>query len=263
MSDPPLIFTKEYYRKLAKLERTHPWFTGTRRVAAELIPITLGEPTGGLRILDVGCGTGATIEWLARFAGRRRVTGLDLAPEAVYLARWSGGNVATASATHLPFDSETFDLVYCADVVQHLEASERRDTLAEFFRVLRPGGAILVRSNIATGAPDHAGDGYVDFDFRTFPEEIRRAGLKPLQSGRIALLSGLAAAFRGRRAGHGWSSKGLAIQPLTGKAALAVPVLVVAFWLEALLTKLRGKVTFSLGASSIFLAQKYVPFERA
>ncbi|MFN8533354.1 MAG: methyltransferase domain-containing protein [Dehalococcoidia bacterium] len=260
--DRPLIFTPAYYQQLARLERSHPWFTGTRRVAAALIPALLGQPTGGLKILDVGCGTGATIEWLQRFAGRRPVAGIDLAPAAVHLARRTGGRIALASADTLPFRAAAFDLIYCADVVQHLSDEERRQTLAEFRRVLRPGGAVIIRSNRATGAPDGAAEGYQDFDHRRFPSDLTAAGLTPVYVGTIALLSGLAARRR-QGAGGGWSSQGLAIQPLHGLGRLQGFVLTAGFRAEAAAFRLRGQLPTTLGASSIFAALKIVPFERA
>ncbi|GIW07738.1 MAG: hypothetical protein KatS3mg060_2543 [Dehalococcoidia bacterium] len=260
-TNAPLIFTPAYYRQLARLERSHPWFTGTRRVAAAVIPALLGRPTGGLRILDVGCGTGATIEWLQRFAGRRPVVGIDLAPAAVRLARHTNGRLALASADALPFRDERFDLIVCADVVQHLSDEQRRRAFAEFRRLLRPGGAVLIRANRATGAPASAVEGYESFDYRRVPADLQAAGLTPVVTGTIAVLSGLATRRR-QGAGGGWSSQGLAIRPLQGWQRLIGLALAAGFAAEAAAFRLRGRLPAS-GASSLFAALKVVPFERA
>lgn len=260
-AEPPRIFTPAYYQQLARLERSHPWFTGTRRVAAAVIPTVLGRPTGGLKILDVGCGTGATLEWLQRFAGRRPVVGVDVAPAAVRLARRSGGRVALASADLLPFRDDRFDLIYCADVVQHLAEGQRAQALREFRRVLRPGGAVLVRANRASGAPAGAAAGYESFDYRRFPDDLVAAGLTPVVVGTIAILSGLASRRR-PGAGGGWSSQGLAIRPLAGWQRLVGLALAAGFAAEAAAFRLRGRLPAG-GASSLFAAVKVVPFERA
>jgi SAM-dependent methyltransferase len=261
VAEPPLIFTPAYYRRLASLERRHPWFTGTRRVAAEVIAAVLGRPTGGLRVLDVGCGTGATLDWLQRFAGRRPVVGIDVAPAAVHLARRSGGRLALASADSLPFRDARFDLIYCADVVQHLSDEQRARALAEFRRVLRPGGAVVIRANRASGAPADAAVGYASFAYRRFPAELESAGLAPVVVGTVAALSGLAARWR-RGAGGGWSSHGLAIRPLEGWRRLIGLALAVGFEAEAAAFRLRGRLP-TVGASSFYAAIKVVPFERA
>ena len=47
----------------------------------------------------------------------------------------------------LPYESGAFDIVALADVLQHVEESEEEPTLRELRRVLRAGGALLVRTN--------------------------------------------------------------------------------------------------------------------
>ena len=251
-----------YYRRLAAVEARHPWFTGTRRVAGAIIPVLLGRPSGGLRILDVGCGTGATLRWLRRFAGRRPVVGMDLARGALRFARRGGEPVILASAEALPFRKGRFDLLYCADVIQHLPAPARTRAYREFARVLRPGGVVLLRANRATGAPEAARPGYPAFDYRTVPAELEEAGLTPVLVGTLALLSGLAARWR-RGAGGGWQHQGLALRPLTGLARPLGWVIGLTFWLEALAFRLRRRLPARGGASSLVAALKVVPFERA
>lgn len=262
-TDQPLIFSPTYYRTLAHLERTHPWFAGTRRIASAIIAAVLGSPSGGLRVLDVGCGTGATMEWLEQFAGNRPVIGIDLAVPAVKLAQRVSGDAALASADALPFGDSRFDLIYCADVVQHLNDSGRFQALQEFARVLRPGGAIAVRSNLATGAPDQAASGYEAFDYRRFPDDIRRAGLQPIITGRVSVLTDLSNRLRRRSAGGGWTSQGLKVQQLGGPQSALGLVLSAGFLVETLAFKLRGRLPVGIGASSFFAAIKAVPFERA
>jgi SAM-dependent methyltransferase len=110
--------------------------------------------TPGLEVLDVGCGTGGFAREIARVAGAR-VTGCDRSERflehAQRLAR-SSVQWVHADAGRLPFEPETFDRVLLSLVLHQL--SEPAGAVAEAFRVLRPGGLVLVR----TIAPEDVGE---------------------------------------------------------------------------------------------------------
>jgi glycosyltransferase involved in cell wall biosynthesis len=97
-------------------------------------------------VLDAGCGISTDGLRFAR-AGAR-YTGLDLSPVAVELAsrrfelEGLEGRFVQGSIVDLPFDDESFDLVYSHGVVHHVPQTRR--AVAEFHRVLRPGGTALV-----------------------------------------------------------------------------------------------------------------------
>jgi demethylmenaquinone methyltransferase / 2-methoxy-6-polyprenyl-1,4-benzoquinol methylase len=97
-------------------------------------------PRGG-QVLDVATGTG-----LVAAALRRRgfgVTALDQSPEMLAVAqRRFGGEVrlVTASATALPFDSESFDHLTFTYLLRYV--ADPGATLAELARVVRPGGVV-------------------------------------------------------------------------------------------------------------------------
>ena len=104
------------------------------------------------RVLEVGCGRGAT---LLEFAKRGAVvTGVDYAESALALcrnlqAKWfQEGSVrlaqfVQADARHLPFEKGTFDVVYSVGLVEHFE--DPGPILAEQCRVLRDGGYCVVQ----------------------------------------------------------------------------------------------------------------------
>jgi 2-polyprenyl-3-methyl-5-hydroxy-6-metoxy-1,4-benzoquinol methylase len=104
----------------------------------------------GKRLLDVGCGLGND---LARFAaGGAIVTGIDLAPYAIQLARANfaqrglAGTFEVMNGERLDFADNSFDVVYCHTVL-HFTPDPLR-MVAEIHRVLRPGGtAILMTVN--------------------------------------------------------------------------------------------------------------------
>ena len=127
----------ELQAMLAGDER-HWWYRGRRRVLRAQLDRLPIPP--GARLLDAGCGSGRTLDELAR---RGRVSGVDTSPEAVAAARRRGHrDVRVARVERLPFPDGTFDLVTCLDVVEH--TPDDRATLAELRRVTRPGGLLVV-----------------------------------------------------------------------------------------------------------------------
>ena len=121
-------------------EQQHFWFRGFR---AFVRPLVADVVNGGLaRILDCGCGTGANLVMLTEFG---RAYGFDLSWHGLQFARDYGqSRVAHASITHIPFASASFDLVTAFDVLYSLTEDQEAFALDEMFRVLRPGGALIV-----------------------------------------------------------------------------------------------------------------------
>jgi SAM-dependent methyltransferase len=97
-------------------------------------------------ILDAACGTGYGMAILAQ-AGCRSVTGIDLDAQAVAEASMvcgSRGKAIEGDVRELPFADESFDLVVCWETIEHVAEGER--VVAEFRRVLRPDGVLLISS---------------------------------------------------------------------------------------------------------------------
>ena len=94
----------------------------------------------GKRVLEVGCGTGLILERLAKYADE--AVGIDLSPGMLDKARERGLTVEEASATDLPFDDESFDVVCSFKVLAHVPDIEK--ALVEIARVTRPGGYMFL-----------------------------------------------------------------------------------------------------------------------
>jgi 2-polyprenyl-3-methyl-5-hydroxy-6-metoxy-1,4-benzoquinol methylase len=95
--------------------------------------------------LDFGCGPGTLIHLLP--SGISAV-GVDIAASQVSYAEqnYAGPEkqFIQIESSELPFADATFDSISCIEVVEHLELKHTRAILAEFIRVLRPGGKLIV-----------------------------------------------------------------------------------------------------------------------
>ena len=136
------------------------WGTGDYRAVAQkvasiadvLVPRAGIEP--GMEILDVACGTGNASIPAARLGAR--VTGLDLSPRLVEIARERGADAGVqvdwleGDAQSLPFDDDSFDRVISA--IGHMFAPDHQRTADEMLRVCRPDGRVAIACWTPTGA---------------------------------------------------------------------------------------------------------------
>ncbi len=113
----------------------------------------------GLRLLDVGCGSGGPAVRLAKRTGCE-IVGIDIQeqanPNAVALARHEGVAERAAfqqgdASRPLPLSSASFDALLCIDAVNHLP--DRGGVFAEWARVLKPGGRLLFTDPIVLTGP--------------------------------------------------------------------------------------------------------------
>ena len=101
---------------------------------------------GGQRVLDAACGEGYGSHLLSAHA--EHVIGVDLSPEAIThaRARYASRNLEfhQGDVTRLDLADDSVDVVVSFETLEHLEAQDQM--LAEFRRVLRPDGCLLISS---------------------------------------------------------------------------------------------------------------------
>ena len=142
VGDPlPQQMQQHTYSIMYQIEGVHWWFVGRRRIIRSFLERICGDLKGDRpHILDIGCGTGANLEMLARFG---EAEGVDVSTEALAFCRERGlQNVRQGDAEHLPYEDCTFDLVTGLDLVEHLDDDVAG--LREMRRVLRTGGRALL-----------------------------------------------------------------------------------------------------------------------
>ena len=96
-------------------------------------------------MLDVGCGTGELLRMVGERFPETTRTGLDLSAEMLSVARHKlgeGVELVQGDAERLPFADGAFDVVLCCDSFHHYP--NPRAVLAQFARVLQPGGILLL-----------------------------------------------------------------------------------------------------------------------
>jgi SAM-dependent methyltransferase len=135
MPNPDLVRTGEYAARGDYHRTPDPSWNYYPTYIAKLAAVRryLDAVPSESRVLDAGCGEGVLVD---EYAGRLDITGVD--------ANYSSARVTHGSVTALPFPDASFDRALCLDVLEHLTFEEQPRALAELFRVLKPGGEVLV-----------------------------------------------------------------------------------------------------------------------
>jgi SAM-dependent methyltransferase len=128
------------YEVMEQVERTYWWHIGRLEILRRELARRVPNDARPVEILNVGCGTGGTIRMLEEFG---RVRNVDVSDHAIVFMRQQGfGNVDKVEGHVLPYADGRFDVVAAFDVLEHIE--DDRAALAEWARVVRPGGLVLI-----------------------------------------------------------------------------------------------------------------------
>jgi 2-polyprenyl-3-methyl-5-hydroxy-6-metoxy-1,4-benzoquinol methylase len=108
------------------------------------------EKNPGLRLLDVGAGSGTISISFAKTLPMGHVTALDLNPDILTRAKAVAEAAGVQNidfqqgdAKKLPFADETFDVTFCHQILTHITSPEQ--ALREMLRVTKPGGIVAAR----------------------------------------------------------------------------------------------------------------------
>lgn len=130
---------EEEYHRMRAAEDRNWWFAGKRLLVETLLRQAV-NPRPGAWVLDVGCGTGATLATLSSFG---EAVGVDRAVAALtHTARRGATRVCACDAHRLAFRAGVFTAVTALDVIEHLD--DPVAALREMGRVCAPGGAVVV-----------------------------------------------------------------------------------------------------------------------
>jgi len=138
----PQEMQQHTYAIMDEVEGSHWWFVGRRAILdsfLQQISDEISTPKDDLRILDVGCGTGANLEMLSAYG---QAEGVDVSDDALAFCEKKGLKAQKGLAESLPFSDETFDLTTALDVVEHLD--DDIAGLREMYRVTKRGGYSLI-----------------------------------------------------------------------------------------------------------------------
>jgi ubiquinone/menaquinone biosynthesis C-methylase UbiE len=130
----------QYVEELRAFHRAH--WPELRRIIEDL------RLNRNSTVLDVACGDGVYSKWISELLGPDGlVVGTDISTAYLNLAKQgkSRCNWLAGAADTLPFPDDCFDLVWCAQSLSSLP--EPVAVLRELFRVLRPGGRVVILEN--------------------------------------------------------------------------------------------------------------------
>lgn len=178
-----------------------------RSLNAQLIALSGAAP--GDHVLDLGSGPGDLARALAGHVGPGgRVTGIDPSPNMVAYATehsraLSNCRFEVGPAQSLPVPDASVDLVTCTFVMHHIPEAQRAAAIGHMFRVLRPGGRLLLADTHPTGrvlpavirgmsryaahrthddaAIGRHADPLAAIDIRRYRETLREAGFRTVE----------------------------------------------------------------------------------
>jgi SAM-dependent methyltransferase len=130
-------------------------------------PFSMGAIDPGMAVIDIGCGAGVDTLFAALMVGAEgKAVGIDMTPEMIECANKNLNQMKLrnvsfyqASAEQLDFPPEGFDVAISNGVLNLVVNKER--ALAEIYKVLKPGGRLMLADQVLAGEPPQSIKGMV------------------------------------------------------------------------------------------------------
>ena len=132
----------------------------------DIVGATIGLPKGawwksdirrtywyGMKVLDIGCGMGATIQAICKRYGD--AYGVDISEYAIKNNLQPRRVQCVAVENGLPCSDESFDFVYSSQLLEHIYAGDVQEVFLEIYRVLKPNGFFY--ADYKEGMPEQDG----------------------------------------------------------------------------------------------------------
>lgn len=144
MNDPAL--QRRFHRNADEARfynrRDNPWLRERELAFARRLA---GLAPDAATVLESGCGEGSNLYFLLRELPHAAVHGIDFSAPKVAFARklLPCADFREADALSLPFPDSSFDLVFCRDLLHHVDF-DRKGVIREMWRVAKPGGRVAI-----------------------------------------------------------------------------------------------------------------------
>ena len=151
MTAPKAVWETSFQEQIARgAYNTAPVEALARSASYYLRERYEGKDLSKLHFLEMGCGAGPNLIWLAQKG--IRVSGIDISSQAVELCQKNFEHaglsnkveqIVEGSVDDVPFPDASFDGIFESCVFQHLDKTTREKTFAEVRRLLKPGGLFV------------------------------------------------------------------------------------------------------------------------
>ena len=135
-------YSAEMGKSLQFSGKGHSFFLKAKAKKISNLIFSLGNSK--LKILDVGCGTGALHPFLEN--SKLSIHGVDVSEQSLEIAR---KNCPDSEFSHydggtLPYGDDQFDAAFCVCVLHHVDPLMRNHFMAEMYRVVKPSGLVII-----------------------------------------------------------------------------------------------------------------------
>ena len=139
-------YAKDYravHTENVKLSGADSFYFAEMKVAL----LKLYETDKPIHILDIGCGDGATELFMQKYFSQWQVKGIDVSEKSIAAAKekqLSNTDFQIYNGTVIPFADQSFDVIFIAGVLHHVDFMLHQNIMQEVYRVLKTGGRLYL-----------------------------------------------------------------------------------------------------------------------